>query len=168
MTARAVFAILAATWLVGCTAAQTQVPLQPPTPSIASLPELARQIRLESDGLEATLTVRDEIRVVTAVSEGAPDIGPAVIRQAAVANPEGNHRRLEVAWTSYPCQLEPALVLTRQQDAVYLILDRGIVPDHCEAMALYWGVTLDLSEAIDATDLTILAVGEALVEPDVE
>ena len=167
MTRKVWVVVLVAGSIAACSSANS---VSPTTTQTASphppLPELARQLSLENDGLRLTLTVRDELSVLVAVTEGAPDISRAHVRGAVAINPPGDERKLQVSWTAYPCQLEPVMVLTRQDAAYFMILDRGIVPEHCEAMAFYWAVTLELSEPIRAADLTLIAVGEALVEPD--
>jgi hypothetical protein len=146
---------------VALTACATPTPSPSASPSpLPSASLQANQLLLRADAYESVLTLRDEVGVVTGMVSGAPSIPVQTVEPYALTNPEGDLSKLELSWITNPCQRAPILTVSGHAPELTLILERGVFPD-CEQMGITWGVTLELSESIDHSKVTVVIVGRS-------
>ena len=130
----------------------------PPSPSASGTPETAppSQLVVRSGDRTSTLTILDETGLLTGFADGAPIEAVRGISDVAVANVPGWPTRLGVAWVALPCETNPTLVIFSQRGRLQMILDRGPrVPADCDSLGVIYGITLKLSEPVNAQRVDI-------------
>lgn len=150
-----VVVVLSAAIAAGCTG--------PPQPSatgasVSPVPS-PPQLVVRSGEHRSTLTIRDEIGLVTGFTDGAPIQAVREITDVAVANVPDRPAALGVAWVALPCEANPILIIFSEGGRLRMTLDRGPrVPPDCESLGVIYGITLELSEPVAAQAVDIEGV----------
>ena len=111
----------------------------------------SREFRLAlsgSDGNRLQLTVVDRVGIVETVTDGAP--AELVGRARLIDFEVGDGRALDLGWVLFPCDRSATLTLQEEAGVLRLEMESTTNDQTCDAMAVGYGVRLDLAISVDS------------------